>query len=217
MSTSSLDANPPTGSATVTPSTTAPTMPKTTPRRPRVFYVLAAVCLAPIVASYLAYYVLPPTARTNYGDLIEPQRAVSTVAASTLDKQPVTFSSLQGSWLMVQVAPARCDEACRQHLWTMRQVRATTGKERDRVTRVWLVTDQENPDAALLRDFEGTLLWRISAADLQALFGAEANVAAEHLWLIDPLGNLMLRWPREADPSRMKKDLGRVLRASGIG
>ncbi len=187
------------------------------PRRSRVLWWLVAVCLAPVVASYLAYYVLPPSQRTNYGDLIEPQRPVAQVTVATLDGQPTSLAALKGAWIMLQLAPATCDADCQQRLWWMRQVRATTGKDRDRVQRVWLVTDAGMPDATLLRDYEGTVLWRVTAADRQALFAAQADSAAAHVWLIDPLGNLMLRWPQQANPSRMKKDLERLLRASRIG
>lgn len=191
--------------------------PAPTPKRSRVLWLLLAVCLAPVVASYLAYYVLPPSKRSNYGDLLEPQRPVNQVAVTTLEGQPTSLAALKGSWVMVQLAPAVCEAACQQRLWWMRQVRATTGKERDRVQRVWLVTDAGTPDAALLREYEGTMLWRVTEAQRQALFAADAESATEHVWLVDPLGNLMLRWPQEVNPSRMKKDLERVLRASRVG
>lgn len=186
-------------------------------RRSRVLWLLVVVCLAPVVASYLAYYVFPPTGRTNYGELIEPQRPAATTAATTLEGQPTTVAALRGSWVLVQVAPATCDAACQKRLWVMRQVRATTGKERDRVQRLWLITDTSAPTAELLREFEGTVLWRVSAAQMQTLFAHETDTATEHLWMIDPQGHLMMRWPREVDPNRMKKDVERLLRASRVG
>lgn len=186
-------------------------------RRSRVLWLLVAVCLAPVVASYLAYYVFQPTGRNNYGDLIEPQRAVAAVAVTTLEGQPTTLAALRGAWVMVQVAPARCDDACQKRLWVMRQVRATTGKERDRVQRLWLITDMDTPKPDVLREYEGTVLWRIGATEMQALFAQDADAAAEHLWMIDPLGHLMMRWPRDVNPSRMKKDVERLLRASRVG
>lgn len=186
-------------------------------RRYRVLYLLLAVCIAPVVASYLAYYVLRPSGSTNYGDLIQPQRQVAGLTATTLDAKPASLSTLRGSWVMFQTAGAVCDESCRKHLWLMRQVRATTGKDRDRVERVWLVTDAGTLDPALMQQFAGTIAWRAGAADLVALLPTGSGSIDHHIWLIDPLGNLMLRWPRDADPNRMKKDLARVLRASRVG
>jgi hypothetical protein len=185
-------------------------------RRYRTVYLLLAVCAAPVIASYLAYYVLPPSNRTNYGELIEPQRPIDAVVAAALDGAPVSWSSLRGNWIMVQAAPAACVETCKRRLWLMRQVRATTGKDRDRVERVWLVTDGGVPDAEVMREFTGTVAWR-AGRDLAATLPPESGRVEEHIWLVDPLGNVMMRWPRDADPNRMKKDLARVLRASRIG
>lgn len=186
-------------------------------RRYRVLYLVLATCIAPVLASYAAYYLWPPSGSTNYGDLIQPQRPTGALAATTLDAKPVSMSSLRGSWVMLHVAGAACDEPCRRHLWQMRQVRATTGKDRDRVLRVWLVADGDVPDVATLREFDGTIAWHAAAADLHAWLPTASGSLEDHIWLIDPLGNLMLRWPRDADPNRMKKDLSRLLRASRIG
>lgn len=186
-------------------------------RRFRALYALLAVCIAPVVASYLAYYVFPPDGRTNYGDLVLPQRPVAGVTTTALDGGAATLTSLRGQWVMVQLAPAQCDEACRQRLWKMRQVRTTTGKDRDRVERLWLVTDAGQPAPAVLQEFDGTVVQRVMADTARAVFQPAGSESDDHIWLIDPLGNLMLRWPAQADPSRMKKDLSRVLRASRIG
>jgi hypothetical protein len=54
-------------------------------RRYRVLYLLLALTIAPVLASYIAYFVLPPSGRTNYGALIEPQRPVPALPLKTLD------------------------------------------------------------------------------------------------------------------------------------
>ena len=186
-------------------------------RRFRTLYALLAVCIAPVVASYLAYYAFPPDGRTNYGDLVQPQRPVAGLAVSTLAAAPASLAALRGQWAMVHVAPAGCDDTCRQGLWNMRQVRLTTGRDRDRVARVWLVTDGQQPSAALLQEFDGTVVLRTSPGAARELFEPAGGAGDAHIWLVDPLGNVMLRWPANADPNRMKKDLSRVLRASRIG
>lgn len=191
--------------------------PRTSKKNRRVLYVLLAVCLAPVVASYLAYYVFPPSGRTNYGTLIEPQRPMQGFAARDERGEPVSFEALKGSWVVVLLAPAQCDAACAHRLWIMRQVRTATGKERERVQRLWLITNEGAVSAELDSEYEGTIHWRASEQAIAAVLGVDAQEAREHLWLVDPMGHLMMRWPREVDPSRMKDDLLRVLRASRVG
>lgn len=187
-------------------------------RRLRALYLLLAVCAAPVIASYLMYYVFPPSGRTNYGDLIEPQRPMPDLVLQQLDGAPYDLRRLRGSWLIVKVDAADCAEACRKQLWLMRQLRLMQGKNADRIERVFLVTDGAPLDAALLRDIEGTHVLRADRAELQRFLPATTAAPIEtQLFLIDPIGNLMLRWPQAPDPSGMKRDLGKLLKASRIG
>ncbi len=200
---------------------TAPSTPKLSHwRRYRALYLLLAVCVAPVIASYTAYYLLPPSGRTNYGELIEPQRPLPALALRRLDGTAVPAASLRGSWLMVQADGGECGPSCEKKLWQMRQVRLTAGKDADRVQRVWLITDDTPLSTSVIREFDGTLFLRASADEAASFLPLPAEPAAklaDHIWLIDPLGNLMMRWPKEADPNRMKKDLTKLLKASGIG
>lgn len=175
-----------------------------------------AVCAAPVIASYYTYYVIRPEGRTNYGALVEPMRPVGTLGATP--ELPGGLSSLRGRWVMLVAAPAACDAACREHLYDIRQVRLTTGKDRDRVERAWLVLDAADPDPALLAQHEGLVVLRAAGGQAAGVLApAEGNELSDHIYMIDPLGNLMMRFPKNADPSRMKKDLAKLLRASRVG
>jgi len=189
-------------------------------RRFRLLYLVLAVCAAPVLASYVAYYLLPPTGRTNYGELITPQRPLPPLTLRELDGRPVAPASLRGRWLMVQVDGGDCNEVCQRKLWRMRQVRLTSGKDAERVERVWLISDSAPLPTIVMREYEGTRLLRADVTELKAFLLPPADAGSEladHIWMIDPLGNLMLSWPKEADPNRMKRDLAKLLKASRIG
>ena len=188
-------------------------------RRMRPLYLVLLACLTPVVASYLAYYVFQPSGRTNYGELVVPQRPAPKLALRGLDGAPFELSALRGNWVMLAVDRAECGDSCRTKLWNMRQVRTATGRERDRIERVVLFVDDAPTTTLVLREFEGTHFLRASTAELKPFLEAAAGTGSLEapIWLIDPLGNLMLRWPEAADPSRMKKDMDRLLRASRIG
>lgn len=188
-------------------------------RRNRALYLLVALSLAPILASYFAYYVMPPSGRTNYGVLIEPQRPLPALAATGLDGAVFDLRTLRGKWVLVMTDGGACDEYCRSKLFHMRQQRTMTGKERDAVERVWLVTDDAAVPEALVRDYAGTHVLRADVRDVRgwlALPAAPDASLRDHIWLIDPLGNLMLRWPRDPDPKGTKADIARLLRASSF-
>ncbi len=176
--------------------------------------LLGAICTLPVVASYLTYYVLKPQKRMNYGELVAPGPLPPTRFAD-LEGKPFTLDQLRGRWVMVTVDGGECDARCRQKLYNMRQVRTAQGKEMERIERVWLVSDEVAPPAQLLNDHAGMHVVRESGTPLAAL-PADGDRAA-HVYLIDPLGNLMLRFPENPDPKRMIKDFERLLKYSRIG
>ncbi|MFN9805658.1 MAG: SCO family protein [Betaproteobacteria bacterium] len=202
------------------PQTSAPSVsvPPSHWRRYRTLYLLIAVCLAPVIASYLTYYVFPPSGRTNYGDLVSPQRPLPALTLRQLDGAAFDLKQLRGKWLMGVVDGAACSDACRQRLWQMRQLRTATGKDSDRIERVFLVTDGEPLETMLLREHEGAHILRADSAQLRPFLALEpAQRIEDHMYLIDPIGNYMMRWPAEPNPSRIKRDLSRLLKASRIG
>lgn len=182
-------------------------------------FAILAICAAPVVASYLAYYVIKPQARTNYGTLLDPRSyPMPALDASTLDGKPGGLEAYRGKWIMLQVNDADCPQACQDKLFQMRQLRLTQGRDQDRIERVWLVTDRQPVTTLLLREYDGTRLLRVKPQALQAwLPGTAGTTPADHIYLIDPLGNLMMRFPKNGDPNKIKKDLTRLLKASSIG
>jgi hypothetical protein len=178
-----------------------------------------AICAAPLIFSYLTYYVIKPQGRTNYGVLLDPRLyPLPDLGSTGLDGKPLALNAYKGKWLMVQVDSADCLQACKKKLYDMRQLRTAQGKERERVERVWLITDTQPLDTTVMREYDGTHLLRVKPDALKAwLPVAPGGDAADHIYLIDPLGNLMMRFPKDANPNKIKGDLGKLLYASSIG
>jgi hypothetical protein len=182
-------------------------------------FLVIAICASPVIASYFTYYVIKPTSRTNYGDLLDPRLyPMPQLGATTLDGKPLGLDAYKGKWIMLQVDGGACGEACKTKLLDMRQERLMQGKEMDRIERVWLITDDQALDTVLMREYDGTRMLRVKPEALKAWLPADAGTtAADHVYIIDPLGNLMLRFPKNPDRSRMKKDITKLLTASSIG
>ena len=186
--------------------------------RLRLLLVLLA-CAAPVVASYFTYYVIRPEGRTNYGTLIQPSRGwPADLTLQALDGSAVAPAALRGQWLLVAVGDAACDPACEQHLYMQRQLREMLGRERDRVDRVWLITDGGTPAAALREAVEATgSVWMLRvdrAAVARWLTPADGHALGDHLYVVDPMGEWMMRMPADPSPQKVKRDLDRLLRAS---
>ncbi len=177
-----------------------------------------AVCAAPVVASYLSYYVIKPQGRTNHGTLITPPKPMSAekgLSFTNLQCQTMAPQALQGQWLLVSVAGGACDAACERQLYLQRQLREALGRDKDRVDRVWLIPDQAEVRPALLPALAQAWTLRVDASRLsQWLQPDVGQTLSSHLYLVDPKGDWMMRFPADADPARVKKDLMRLLKAN---
>lgn len=181
------------------------------------------VCAAPVVASYFTYYVVRPEGRRNYGELIDPQRPLPDVATGALGGERGNLRDLKGQWLLVSVAGGACTGSCEKHLYLQRQLREGLGKNKDRLDWVWLIPDTAAVPAALQAAVKAAEVRRVDAAQLaQWLVPASGHALPDHLYLVDPLGNWMMRFPAlklaggvdtEAAAS-IKRDLERLMRAS---
>lgn len=177
-----------------------------------------AICAAPVIASYFTYYVIRPEGRRNYGELIDPQRTLPALTVATPDGASVPLASLKGQWLLVSVAGGACDAPCQNHLYLQRQLRESLGKEKDRLDWVWLVNDNAAIPDALAPALQKATVLRVDGAALNAwLAPAAGQQQADHLYVVDPMGNWMMRFPAGMDASgaaKAKRDLERLLRAS---
>ena len=177
------------------------------------------VCASPLIASYFTYYVLKPEKRSNYGTLID-QRAhpVPAMATTTLDGRPVALDSFKGKWVMLMTGSGACADACQKQLFAMRQLRLMQGKEMARIERVWLVTDREPLETLVIREFDGTHMLRADAATVAHWLPFDPGTTTnDHIYLIDPLGHLMMRFPQNPEPRKVYKDIYKLLKASAVG
>ena len=181
------------------------------------------VCAAPVIASYLTYYVIRPSAQRSYGELIDPQRPLPDVIATQPDGSTTPLPALKGQWLLVSVAGGACDSLCERHLYLQRQLRETLGKDKDRLDWVWLVPDDAPIRDALRPALAQATVLRVKASELSRwLAPASGHQLADHLYLVDPMGHWMMRFPATtatgaidtAAAAKMKRDVERVLRAS---
>ena len=176
------------------------------------------VCAAPVVASYFTYYVVRPEGRRNFGELVNPQRPLPDQTGASLDGATVNLRTLKGQWLLVSVAGGACDDTCQKHLYLQRQLREGLGKDKDRVDWVWLVSDNTPVPEALRPALKGATVLRVPEPQLGAwLTPAADHRLADHLYLVDPIGNWMMRFPTGLDAAaaaKAKRDIERVLRAS---
>ncbi|HEY9103630.1 hypothetical protein [Chitinimonas sp.] len=171
----------------------------------RIILAVVGICAAPIAASYLLYYVWKPAGGLTYGQLLET-RPVPAFRQVTLDGKAADLGQLKGKWLLAMVDDGSCNVACLDALHALRQIRIAQGKEMGRLERVWFLTGTAAPSAEALARADGARLFR--AQDPVPLPGDQTG----GYYLIDPLGNQVVRYPRSADPVKVIKEIGKFLK-----
>ncbi len=182
--------------------------------------LLLLVTAAPVVASYFTYYVIRPQGGRNYGELIDPQRPLPGWTGVNSQGQPQPLSQLKDQWLLISVADSACDTACQNHLLLQRQLRETLGREKDRLDWVWLRTGAADLSPALKAATADADVLHVDANQLASwLAPAAGHELKNHLYLVDPVGNWMMRFPPNLDiktAPQVKRDIDRLLRASAF-
>jgi hypothetical protein len=173
--------------------------------------LLGTISLAPVVGSLLLYYLWKPQDFTNYGELIAAT-PLADVSIPAKDGKPLRIDELRGNWVFLTVDSGNCDDYCQSKLYVMRQIRLTQGKDQERIERLWLVPDGV-PAPGIEAEYRGTRAILLANGDFLARLPA-ADSPRDHIYVIDPFGNLMMRFPRDVDPQRMKKDVTKLMKNS---
>lgn len=189
--------------------------PPAKPGGRRTLLLIAAVSLAPIVASYAAYYWFTPYKRLNYGELLETAPA-PIVAGTDAGGKAFSLADLRGKWVLLIASRAGCADPCARTLYATRQARTIQGREQDRIVRLLLQPlGAPTLSADLAAAHPGLVVAGVDPSALDQLpLGAGV---VDGVLLLDPRGNLVLRYGADPDIRRLANDLQRVLKASQIG
>jgi cytochrome oxidase Cu insertion factor (SCO1/SenC/PrrC family) len=194
-------------------------------RQRRLLIGLALLFFAPLGLAFYLYYghgTWHPGGRVNAGELIEPARPLPLLSLPLLGSGNTDPNFLKGKWTLLYVGFGPCAAACRTRLYDTRQVRLALDRDMNRVQRVF-IADDDCCDAQFLHEQHPDLITiHESAADapLLALLPGRDGASATHtprVYLIDPLGNLMMSYAADAKPKGMLEDLKRLLRLSSVG
>ena len=192
----------------------------------RTLIYLALFFSAPFLLSWYLFNftnVLHDGGSASHGDLIIPPRPLPNVSLRDPAKG-ITNAELYGKWTLLFITSNYCDEGCEENLYRMRQIRLAMGKKRSRVQRAMIIGNSILSEQIVfkLREYPGQLLHLNNEPtdgfiNNFKLSGSDDPFSSRRLYLIDPLGNLMMSYPPDADPIGIIKDIKRMLRISRIG
>ncbi len=174
--------------------------------------------LAVIVVPMVIAFFWRPTGAGNYGELVQPVRPIQDVVLQTLAGESRAFSELKGKWTLIYFAAASCPPACEQDLDKLRRIRLSLSENARRVQYAFVITRMDDDDRLrVLTERHPAMLALTGTADNIAALERQFTSAPERIFLVDPLGNLMMSYPPNAEPRGIRSDLVRLLKVSRIG
>jgi hypothetical protein len=192
-------------------------------RQRRMLIGLALLFFAPLGLAFYLYYghgAWHPGARVNTGELVQPPRPLPALALPLWGAGSTAANFLQGKWTFLYVAQGRCAQVCRNSLYQTRQVRIALDRDMNRVQRVFIAAENCCDLATLREQHPDLTTVRLGSevAPLLAIVDPSGGAATQdRIYIIDPLGNLMMSYAADARPKGMLEDMKRLLRLSSIG
>jgi len=189
-------------------------------RNLRMLAALAGLFLLPLAIAFWMYYGTDwrPARTVNHGELITPVRPLPADHLQTMTGGAAPSELFHRKWSLVYVGDGRCDAACRQALLVMRQTRLSLNSEMSRVERVFLATSQCCAREFLAQEHPGLLVLDATGPSASSLLSAfPLSEREQSLFIVDPLGNLMMRYDVRQNPKGLLQDLKKLLSLSHIG
>ena len=196
-----------------------------TKRNLKPFWILLAISGLPYLLSWIWYAnmeTLPEVAANNRGELIEPVRPLGDLTLTTVAGDLLDTNTLKGNWTLMMAGSSDCDETCMKNVYFMRQVRRLMGEEREKIKRIFVMTDNSRLDSFKEKISEYGKMEIVSTDAEQGNTLIEQmtinnNNPENRIFIVDPLANLMMAYPQDVDPEDIAKDFRRLLKVVRIG
>jgi hypothetical protein len=187
-------------------------------RQRRVVVGVALMFFAPLGFSFFLYYGhgWHPGGHVNKGELVQPARPLPVAALPLASGGETDAQVLRRKWTMLYVQRGACEQNCLRHLYDTRQVRTALDREMNRVQRMF-IADAECCDTQKLRDIHPDLIVVRAGPAVQPLLALLPAANSDSIYLIDPLGNLMMFYEPDSKPKGLLEDMKRLLQLSQIG
>ena len=188
-------------------------------RNPYTIWFVALSFIAPVVLAYVLYFSGAITTYSNHGEILDPVIDVSQLKLKDDSNAPIPREVFTRKWLLISFVGADCDEACNARLYDSRQVHKALGKDQDRVERMIVHLQPASADLSKLIKDEYPNAVNVHGDEkiISSTFGSAAQINENQIYIMDPIGNVMMRFSQEQSKKDIKSDIQKLLKVSQIG
>ena len=200
---------------------TEQTIASSTPKKnPYTLWFVILSFVAPVVAAYAMFFLGNPTSFTNHGEILAHVVDIDELSLMNENREPMQRDEITDNWKLLVFANANCDDACNQTLYNMRQINIALGKHANRFSRMIIHFNTPNAEFAQLIEQQyphARHAYAKRAVVLKAFAPVSSSIDQNEVYIMDPIGNIIMRYTAESPPKGMLKDMKKLLKASQIG
>lgn len=182
-------------------------------------YMLIAVFVIPLfiaIAMYSLRDYLPTANTVSNGELIHPAEPIQVLDIQSRQGNFTSIEDLNGKWVYLVYAPDGCNLECEATLFKLRQVKASTGRETNRI-KMALLLDSSQLETNIAKRNKNVLVGKLTRFELESDPGTQKELVPGYVYLLDPLGNMMMKYDITATSKGILKDIKKLLKISNIG
>ena len=191
----------------------------TSNKNPYTLWFVVFAFVAPAVVAYLMYFFGDIRSFTNHGEILNPVVDISALKLRDEENQLIPRDTLTYKWRMISFVGADCDESCNKRIHDMRQIHKSLAKDQHRVIRMIVHLDAPSTElnALIAREYPNALNMYGDEKDISSALGDSARIHQNETYIMDPIGNVMMRFTQDQPNQLLLKDLKKLLKVSQIG
>ncbi|MEA1889556.1 MAG: SCO family protein [Pseudomonadota bacterium] len=188
-------------------------------RNPYTVWFVVLTFVAPVVIAYIVFFFGNVSTFTNKGEILNPIVDISSLKLKDENNALIAKEKLTYKWRLISFVGSDCDEACNSRLYDVRQIHKTLGKNQHRVLRmiIHLGPPSEELNELINKEYPKALNFFGDEKVINQALGKTANIKENEIYIMDPRGNIMMRFTQDQPNKDFQKDLGKLLKASQIG
>lgn len=191
----------------------------TSNKNPYTLWFVVFAFVAPAVVAYLMYFFGDIRSFTNHGEILNPVVDISALKLRDEENQLIARDTLTYKWRIISIVGADCDEPCNKRIHDMRQIHKSLAKDQHRVIRMIVHLDAPSTElnALIAREYPNALNMYGDEKDISSALGDSARIHQNETYIMDPIGNVMMRFTQDQPNQLLLKDLKKLLKVSQIG
>lgn len=191
----------------------------TSNKNPYTLWFVVFAFVAPAVVAYLMYFFGDIRSFTNHGEILNPVVDISALKLRDEENQLIPRDTLTYKWRIISFVGADCDESCNKRIHDMRQIHKSLAKDQHRVIRMIVHLDAPSTElnALITREYPNALNMYGDEKDISSALGDSARIHQNETYIMDPIGNVMMRFTQDQPNQLLLKDLKKLLKVSQIG